>query len=73
MIRGSGIRFMGNDVQEFEEGELAIIGSDLPHLLKNSPEYYDNKGLDTDVIALQFHKRFLGDGFFQPFRDGAYQ
>lgn len=62
--KGTGLRFIGDHVDEFKEGELVLVGSNLPHLWKNSPEYYNNLGLETDTIILQFLPDFLGDDFF---------
>lgn len=62
--KGTGLRFIGDTVEEFKEGELVLVGSKLPHLWKNSPEYYNNLGLKTDNIILQFLPDFLGDSFY---------
>ena len=64
VIKGTGMRFIGDDVQEFKGGELALIGPNLPHLWRNSPEYYNNLGLETDVLVIQFAHSFLGEKFF---------
>ncbi|WP_281613072.1 AraC family transcriptional regulator [Flammeovirga sp. SubArs3] len=63
--KGSGLRFLGDHVGEFQEGELVLVGSNLPHLWKNSPEYYNNLGLETDTLILQFEPEFLGKAFFE--------
>ncbi|AZQ64889.1 AraC family transcriptional regulator [Flammeovirga pectinis] len=63
--KGNGLRFIGDHVAEFNEGELVLVGSNLPHLWKNSPEYYNNLGLATDSLILQFDPKFLGDTFLQ--------
>ncbi|MBB6462327.1 AraC family transcriptional regulator [Flammeovirga kamogawensis] len=63
--KGNGLRFIGDHVAEFNEGELVLVGSNLPHLWKNSPEYYNNLGLTTDSLILQFDPNFLGDTFLQ--------
>lgn len=64
VLKGKGIRFIGDHVDDFAEGELALVGSNLPHLWKNYPEYYNNLGLETDTIVLQFNTEFLGQQFF---------
>ena len=59
ILEGSGLRFIGDDVQAFKGGELALIGSKLPHLWRNSPDYYQNLGLKSDVLVVQFREDFL--------------
>ena len=40
IIRGTGARFMGDDVDTFKDDDLILIGPNLPHLFKNDDKYY---------------------------------
>lgn len=60
-----GIRFMGNHIDNFTNGDLMFIGSNLPHVWKNDRDFYqDNKDLFVDVYVIHFKEDVLGKGFF---------
>ncbi|MEP2240254.1 MAG: AraC family transcriptional regulator [Maribacter sp.] len=64
-LKSTGTRYVGNSIGNFEEGELYMIGSNVPHLFRNHREYYD--GLDennsADLIVVKFERDFLGETF----------
>ncbi|WP_405400971.1 AraC family transcriptional regulator [Maribacter sp. Asnod2-G09] len=64
-LKSTGTRYVGNSIGNFEEGELYMIGSNVPHLFRNHREYYD--GLDennsADLIVVKFERDFLGEAF----------
>jgi len=63
--KSSGTRFIGDNVSHFEEGDLALIGSNIPHLYRNREEYYKkNTKLKANSIFIHFTKDFLGSHFF---------
>jgi AraC-like DNA-binding protein len=61
-----GTKFIGDNVSRFEEGDLFLLGSNLPHLFRNDKEYYEG---DASLVAqstfLHFSEDFLGANFFQ--------
>lgn len=60
-----GIRFMGNHIGNFTDGDLVFISSNLPHVWKNDQEFYKgNKELMVDVYVIHFNKDSLKEGFF---------
>lgn len=60
-----GIRFMGNHIGNFTNGDLMFISSNLPHVWKNDMDFYrDNKDLFVDVYVIHFREDALKDGFF---------
>jgi hypothetical protein len=60
-----GTKFIGDKVSLFEEGELILIGSNIPHLFRNHEEYYNHPGnMGARSIFIHFTEDFLGDGFF---------
>ncbi len=68
--KSSGTRYVGNSIGNFEEGELYLIGSGLPHLFRNDRDYYLDENSDrmVDLIIIKFLPDFLGEGF-----DGLYE
>jgi AraC-like DNA-binding protein len=65
-VRGNGVRYVGNTVERFDEGEIYFIGSNLPHLFKNDFYRESEEGLEgsVDMIIIQFSGDFTGNGFF---------
>jgi AraC-like DNA-binding protein len=59
-----GTRFIGDHVSHFKDGDLALIGPNIPHLYRNSEDYYKNKGLVAKSIFIHFTDDFLGKPFF---------
>ncbi len=60
VVRGHGTRLVGDNVEEFQAGDLLFIGPDLPHTLI-SDELYNQSGLGMEVIVIQFRKEILED------------
>lgn len=64
--KSRGTKFIGNNVSFFKEGDLYLLGPNIPHLFKNNEDYYQNK---QDLIArstfLHFDKEFLGSHFLK--------
>lgn len=64
--KSSGTRFIGDNVCHFEDGDLCLIGSNIPHLYRNEEEYYaKNSKLKARSIFIHFTKDFLGHHFFE--------
>lgn len=64
-MKSQGTRYVGNSIGNFGEGELYLIGSNLPHLFRNHREYYENKLIKgaVDLIVVQFERDFIGKEF----------
>lgn len=64
IIKGKGTRFIGNSIDPFSDGELILIGENLPHTWKCRKEYFQpGSTLKVEAIVIQFRKDFLGDNF----------
>ena len=59
-----GTRFIGDQVSFFEDGDLALLGPNIPHLYRNSEDYYKNNKLIAKSIFIHFTEDFLGNSFF---------
>lgn len=64
-IKGRGVRYIGNTIGNFKDGEIYFIGSNLPHLYKNeNKELATNEDLSSvDQIIIHFREDFLGKNF----------
>lgn len=57
---GNGIRHIGNHISYYQDGDLVLIGSNLPH-----NGFTDkNTGNESEVVV-QFKADFLGQSFFE--------
>ena len=66
IIESTGTRFIGDSIEKFEEGEVVLIGDNVPHMWLNYEEYFQaDSELRSEAIAVHFKKEFLGVGFFQ--------
>jgi len=63
VMKGTGTRFIGDDISHFESGDMVLTGSNLPHVWRNDEEYFQNHGLETHCIVIYFSINFMGDGF----------
>lgn len=58
--KSEGTRFIGDSIDRFEENELLLIGSNLPHMFQNDQAYFE---ADSEARAIahvvHFHPQFL--------------
>lgn len=63
--RGEGMLLVGNNMHAFKAGDIFLIGSNLPHLFKSNPEYFENNSLKTiKACSLYFNVKETMGGFF---------
>lgn len=67
ILRGSGKRFVGDNVSEFDKDDLCFFGPDLPHTYNNK---HLSRNKEMHQIVVQFSGEFLGKNFFEssPFK-----
>ena len=66
ILKSKGTRFIGDHIQNFEKGEIILLGENLPHMWLNDDLYFENKeDLYAEAIAVHFRKDFLGSEFFR--------
>ncbi|MET0393874.1 MAG: AraC family ligand binding domain-containing protein, partial [Chitinophagaceae bacterium] len=59
-IEGEGRSFVGNYIGEFRQGDIFLLGSNLPHTFQKA-----NKDLVTGAVVVQFREDFWGSGFLE--------
>jgi len=58
--KGKGSLFVGTSIKRFEEGDIIILGPNLPHYLKSDSEYYfDEKKLEVKGTIIQLEMDFM--------------
>jgi AraC-like DNA-binding protein len=62
ILKSEGKRFVGNQVADFKEGDLVLLGANVPHCWKNEGIGNENSARS---IVVQFKEDFLGEGFFK--------
>lgn len=66
VIKGTGTRFIGDDIRHFEEGDTVFLGPNMPHLWRSDREYFEKDSqLMTEGIVVYFKEDFLGSEFFE--------
>jgi AraC-like DNA-binding protein len=64
-IKGKGTNFIGNSIRTIEEGEILLLGKNLPHTRQRDKDYYHtNTDELPESIVIQFKEEFLGHEFF---------
>lgn len=62
--KSNGKRFVGDSIDKFEEGEVILIGENLPHMWLNEDEYFaEDSTLIARAISIHFKQDFLGSEF----------
>src|SRR5690606_11868182 len=63
--KSSGTKFIGDNVSYFGPGNLSLIESNIPHLLRNHAEYHSGTQKQGDQLTyIHFTINFLGEHFF---------
>jgi AraC-like DNA-binding protein len=63
MIKGEGIRLIGDNVSHFTGGEVILLGENLPHAWKEKDS--DNADDYVEAIVIHFSPACLGKDFFE--------
>jgi len=66
ILKSTGTRFIGDNIESFKEGDLFLLGKNLSHMWLNDEAYFkkDSK-LKAEAIAIHFKHHFLGNIFFE--------
>jgi AraC-like DNA-binding protein len=64
IVSSSGTRFVGDSIEEFKDGDLILLGSNLPHVWKNDAPYFQRKSsLEVRAHVIQFLPDCFGKEF----------
>jgi AraC-like DNA-binding protein/quercetin dioxygenase-like cupin family protein len=60
IIEGSGTRFVADSIEDFQSGDLVLVGSALPHFWRSDEKYMNSGGeLKIKYTVIQFSAEFL--------------
>ncbi len=61
IVKGRGLRFVVDSIQDYREGDLCLLGSNTPHTWQSVP----TRGESVHSIVILFKREFLGADFFE--------
>ncbi len=61
ILDGHGLRYVGDSIHEFEEGDFCLIGADTPHCWLSKPI----PGRPVRALVVQFPRDVFGAGFLE--------
>jgi len=62
--KGKGILYHGSDMIRFLPGDVFVLGSNIPHLMKNLDPDYSTKSGGVHSVSLFFDRNAFGNHFF---------
>lgn len=66
IIKGQGVRFIGDNVNNFDDGELLLLGANLPHMWRCNEGYFQQGSeLTAEAVVVQFLPDFMGNDFLE--------
>ncbi len=64
--KGRGTRFVGDNIEQFYDGDIVLIGKNLPHMwLSDKAHFEESSNLVSKSIVFHFKEDFLGASFFE--------
>jgi len=61
---GSGTQFIGDSIRQFNNGDVVLVGSNLPHFWQFDEQYFsEGQPQPADVYVVHFAKEFWGNSF----------
>ncbi len=64
VVKSTGTLYAGDGINRFAEGEISIVGENIPHWWKSDPVYLEKKGaLNTKALIIQFNKEIFDTNF----------
>lgn len=65
VVKSTGQRIVGDNIENFSDGDLVFMGPNLPHVYNNDSQYYEGGGdLTAEAIVFHFTEGSLGKGLF---------
>ncbi len=66
ILKGEGTCFIGDYIGNFCQGDIIMLGNNLPHMLKNRIEFEETENaIDAEAIVIHFSEYFIGEDYLQ--------
>jgi AraC-like DNA-binding protein len=66
IVKGEGTQYIGDSVSNFSDGDMVLLGENLPHTWRCKTAYFEeNSTLEVGAYVLQFHPSCLGEDFLK--------
>lgn len=62
---GFGKRIIGNKIDKFEEGELVLIGPNVPHIWMSDESFKEDSTKRSKAIVVYFNPKIFSDLFYE--------
>lgn len=64
VVKSTGTSYVGDSINRFTEGEICIIGENVPHWWKSDEKYLEEKdSINTKALVIQFKKEIFDLNF----------
>ena len=64
--KGNGMRFIGDSIDRFSDGELILLGANLPHMWRCNEAYYQgDPDINIEISVIQFRENFWGPAILE--------
>lgn len=64
--KGNGKQFIGDSIKTFNDGDVILVGANLPHYWRFDDSYFTgNTTTNTNVLVAHFSQNFWGEHFLQ--------
>jgi len=61
---GNGTQFIGDSIEQYKQGDIFIIGPNLPHVFRPS-NMEDDEGSKAHLVSIYFNKDVFGEQFYK--------
>jgi len=66
VLKSFGTRYVGDSIENFKEGDLVLLGSNLPHYWKSAPVFHENNSKrKVNAVVVQFAADIFGTSQLQ--------
>jgi AraC-like DNA-binding protein len=65
ILEGTGKKFIGSSITDFEAGDLCMVGTYLPHYYKSDEVFYQSTDSKSRSLVIHFNADFIGDNIWE--------